>query len=245
MIKSADHKMARTAVVTGGSSGIGKSIVVTLLKAGINVISIAKNYSNSSMGIAIGENISTSSLQEIALDVRDAYSVEKVFEEISIHFGSIDYLIVNAGVLYEGTIQQLHTSKFDEMIDVNIKGSFNTVKGALPYLCKERSSIVFIGSADSLSPSPLRAVYAGTKSWLRNFALSLQGELYEKNVMVTIINPSKTNTKMANFKDSDHIILEPSEIAECVLFAIQHTGKGVIQEINLFRPNKWAIRKNK
>lgn len=238
------ERAKRNSIVTGGTSGIGRAITKCFLLSGINVAVIGRNIKTKrGMNYKI-KPYPNNILSLHKADVRNRGEVNLAIKDIIAIHDSIDIIVVNAGVLYKADIEKLTLEQFDEMIDVNIKGAFNTVQEVLPIIKESSGHLVFICSANSIEPSPGLSVYAGTKSWLRNFGLSLQGEVAKHGILVTIINPSLTNTPMGRYNIGDRSkknMINPNNIAEAVLFTINNSGNSVIQEINIFRKDKWSI----
>lgn len=187
----------RTAVVFGGSQGIGAAVVEELKQAGVKVHSFSR-----SMGC----------------DVRDAGQVEQALGSVA---APIDFIINCAGVLYTGPLIKHSSEKIDEMLETNIKGSINIAKLAHTYLKSSGGMLVFFSSSSYLKGRANIATYSATKSAVSNLTQALAEEWAEDGVRVNCIAPSRTDTPMRakNFNDSDDLadLLQPSSVAVRVL----------------------------
>lgn len=232
----------QTAVVTGGTQGIGRAIALAFLEADIDVAVIARGKEALAAIVSDTQSSRVAKLSTHRADVRSEKALKHAFNTIRKKHGRIDIVIVNAGVVHKGVVEKLSNEAFQEMLDVNIKGAFYTVRESIPFLRETQGHIVLISSANAIAPTPNLAVYAGTKSWLRNFGLSLQGEISRYGITVTIINPSLTNTRIGELTaphGASSLMIEPEEVASAVLFCVSHRGKAVVQEIDIFRRDKW------
>ncbi len=230
-----------SAVVTGGTAGIGRAISRIFLKQNMKVFAIGKtNYSCKKLIQDLEHN---SSLFTYQADVKKENEIYASFLRAIELINKIDILVINAGCFSDNSVEHMSTEEFNDLIDTNIKGAFFTAKIGVEFLKKTQGHIVFIGSANAFSPEPGLSVYASTKCWLRNFALSLQGEISKYGITVSIINPSRVNTEMGrSHRGVNHLglMLEADEVADAVLYCVGHEGNGIVQEVNLFRRGKWG-----
>lgn len=181
--------------ITGASSGIGAAIAKELVKRDHHVILTARRYERlKKLKEALAGKVTI-----FSLDVRKEKEVELFVEQCEKEIGSVDVLINNAGLLLE-TIPatEANIQKWDTMIDTNIKGVLYCTKNILPYMKRRnRGYIINMGSISGTYPSAGNPVYASTKAFLKQFSLSLRGNLIGSAIRVTNIEPGITETELA------------------------------------------------
>lgn len=220
----------KNAVITGATRGIGREIAITLAKNGAN---IAINYrkENDDLNSLLNE------LRELGVnvftkkcDVSNGEEVEEFIKESKDSLGSIDILVNNAGITKDGLILRMKENDFDSVIDVNLKGVFNTTKSVSGIMMKQRSGkIINIASVVGLSGNAGQCNYAASKAGVIGFSKSIARELATRNINVNVVAPGYINTDMTKDlpeKIKDNIIQnipmkkigEPREVANLVLF---------------------------
>jgi short-subunit dehydrogenase len=167
---------ARVAI-TGGSGGIGSALASSFASAGADVVTMDLPGRGASLD----------------LDVSDRASVQEVFKSMV----GLDVLVVNAGTGVAGLIRDLTASDWDKVINVNIKGTVNTLLAALPLLRNSpEGSVVMMASLSGLVPTPLLTPYAMTKHALVGLADSLRPELERDGINVTLVCPGPVDTSL-------------------------------------------------
>ena len=220
----------KNAVITGATRGIGREIAITLAKNGAN---IAINYrkENEELNSLVNE------LKELGVDVftkkcdvSNGEEVDEFIKESKMSLGSIDILVNNAGITKDGLILRMKENDFDSVIDVNLKGVFNTTKAASGIMMKQRyGKIINISSVVGLSGNAGQCNYAASKAGVIGFSKSIARELATRNVNVNVVAPGYINTDMTKDlpeKIKENIIQsipmkkigEPKEVANLVLF---------------------------
>jgi len=209
----------KKAIVTGYSSGIGKSICDFLEKDGFSIIRLNSRLNN--------------------LD-----SLEKEVVEL-LESNDIDLLVNCAGVGIFQPHEEISILKIKELIDVNLTAPIVLSKLVLRSLKKTKGNIINISSVEATRHAKFSALYTATKSGLRDFGLTLFEELRKSGVGVTTINPDLTTSNFfedLQFEPSskEDTYLLPNTIAQTVI-DILHT-KGVITDLTV-RPQKFEIKK--
>jgi NAD(P)-dependent dehydrogenase (short-subunit alcohol dehydrogenase family) len=180
----------RAALVTGAGIGIGEGIARELARQGARV---ALHYGKSGAGAhAAMAEITAAGGEAIALqgDLRYVADCERVVTEAAETFGGLDILVNNAGVTRSQTIDETTEPVYDEMFDLNIKGSFFCARAALPWLeASGRGSIINVTSIHGGAGFPRHAAYAATKGAVIGFTRSLAIELAPRHVRVNAIGP--------------------------------------------------------
>ncbi|MFD3505134.1 SDR family oxidoreductase, partial [Streptomyces sp. NPDC058678] len=172
----------------------------------------------------------------LEMDVADADSVNAGVRKLVDAYGSLDFLLNNAGLMPVSNIDEFKTDEWDRMVDVNIKGVLNATAAALPHMIEQHSGHIFNTSsiAGRKVFGPGFTVYSATKFAVTAFSEGLRMEVGKKhNIRVTSIQPGVVATELAE-STSDPAVremlhasqaqlrpVEPSEIADAILFAIQ------------------------
>lgn len=188
----------KTIIVTGGGDGMGRDLVLLLLKkkARVAAIDIRQAALDETIRLA-GEN--KSRLSTHALNITDKTAVEKLPEQIIAAHGSIDGLINNAGIIQPFVkINDLQYDAIDRVMQVNFYGMLYMTKTCLPYLLQRpQAHIVNISSMGGFLPVPGQTIYGASKAAVKLFTEGLHSELTDTNVRVTIVFPGAIGTHIA------------------------------------------------
>jgi len=180
------------AVITGGGGAIGFGIADRLLATGAVVVlaDIDEPRLQKARSILV-EKYSESQVEVIAFDVTNYPSVEKAFEKISRRLGGIDIVIPNAGIAHVARIEDLDTDKLDQVVAVNLKGTFTTIKASIPVFKRQGTggNIVVISSKNVFDPGAAFGAYSASKAGAHQFSKIAALELAELGVRVNMINP--------------------------------------------------------
>lgn len=220
----------KSAIVTGGARGIGKEIARTLAENGAN---IAINYRNFNEEIkAFVEELNALGVKVLTFkcDVSNEEEVEAFINEVKNTFGSIDILVNNAGITKDGLLLRMSEKDFNDVIDVNLKGTFNMTKAVSSIMVRQRSGkIINISSVVGVAGNAGQCNYAASKAGVIGFSKSIARELASRNINVNVIAPGYINTDMTRVLP-DRVreevlktipmkkIGEPKEIANLALF---------------------------
>ncbi|MBP2249876.1 NADP-dependent 3-hydroxy acid dehydrogenase YdfG [Halarchaeum solikamskense] len=237
-----------TALVTGASSGIGAATARELASRGANVVLSARREER--LETLAAEVTRDHDVDAVAhpTDVTDADAVEALVDAAVERFGGLDVVVNNAGLgRTETAIEDLDLDAYRQMMDVNCDGMFHVARAAMPHLKERRGNLIFLGSMAGQYPRPGAPVYAATKWWTRGFALSLQGSAGEAGVGVTAINPTEVRTEFGS-EDGESFAdaldpgdaAEPADVARAIAFAAAQEDPNVVQELDLFRRDKFS-----
>jgi NAD(P)-dependent dehydrogenase (short-subunit alcohol dehydrogenase family) len=198
----------KTWFVTGASKGLGLTMVKKLLATGYNVAATTRNLKE--LLRAVGE---ASSFLPLAVDLVDENSVGKAIDETVKKFGSIDVIANNAGYGLAGALEELSDAEARANFDVNVFGSLNVIRKAMPYLRKQGSGYIFnIASVGGFTGAfPGFGIYCATKFAMHGFSESLAAEVKQFGINVTIVSPGYFRT---NFLEKDSLQIPKHEIAE-------------------------------
>ena len=183
-----EETIIRTAVVTGGSRGIGRAVCVQLARQGCHVV---VNYCHGEAAAA--ETVSlcrAEGAQAVAVqaDVSTAEGCKKLFEEAVNAFGRVDILVNNAGITRDNLILRMSEADFDAVLDANLKGAFLCCKEAARRMVRQRwGRIVNLSSVVALRGNAGQTNYAASKAGLIGLTKSLARELASRNVKGEIL----------------------------------------------------------
>jgi 3-oxoacyl-[acyl-carrier protein] reductase len=180
----------KVAIVTGSSRGIGAAIVTKLASEGANV---AINYNNNStLAESLAKSLTSQGYEIITVqgDISNPAQAGLLVDTVVEKWGKIDILVNNAGVNKDKLLIRMSVEDWDEVINVNLKGTFLCTKLVVPFLIKQRSGrIINISSVVGLSGNPGQTNYAASKAGLVGFTKALAREVASRNITVNALAP--------------------------------------------------------
>ena len=180
--------MSKVVLITGGSSGIGKSIGAFLHEKGFIVFGTSRNP----------EKIQNSVFPLVTLDVRDANSIEKAVSEVILKAGRIDVLINNAGVGITGPIEEIPTQEIKNHFDTNFFGPIEVMKAVLPQMRSQKTGLIInITSIAGYMGLPYRGIYSASKGALELITEALRMETKSFGIHITNVAPGDFATNIA------------------------------------------------
>jgi 3-oxoacyl-[acyl-carrier protein] reductase len=209
----------KTALVTGGSKGIGLAIAEALIAKDYNVVITARNESEVLEAAKHLNAISPGRAVGLQADARDYAAQEAAVSKAVSEFGSLDVLVANAGVGIFKPVQDLTLEDWDAVIDTNLTGVFYSVKAAIPALEKSAGYVLTISSLAGKNPFELGAAYNASKFGLNGFSEAIMMDLRKLGIKVSYIMPGSVatyfNGHTPNEKDAWKI--QPEDIAQIVV----------------------------
>lgn len=182
--------MTKSALVTGASRGIGRSIALQLAEEGFNV---AVNYAGSKeKAEAVVEEIKAKGVDSFAIqaNVADADEVKAMIKEVVSQFGSLDVLVNNAGITRDNLLMRMKEQEWDDVIDTNLKGVFNCIQKATPQMLRQRSgAIINLSSVVGAVGNTGQANYVATKAGVIGLTKSAARELASRGITVNAVAP--------------------------------------------------------
>lgn len=185
----------RTALITGGSQGIGEAIARRLAAEGVTIGVVSSGDLGKARAVA--HSLPGTGHHAFAADVRDAAAVTKLIAEAETALGGIDILINSAGVFYPTPAGSTGEASFDRMVDINLKGTWNAINAAAPaMIARKRGWIVNLGSVVAAMGFGGYAVYCATKAAIVMMTRALAIELAPHGISVNCLSPGNTATPM-------------------------------------------------
>jgi 3-oxoacyl-[acyl-carrier protein] reductase len=216
----------RVALVTGASSGIGKAIVEKFVENGAYVLGIARNEERLKK---LKEKFGDSFDYSVA-DVSDYSRAKEIVDDLFKKKGKIDVLVNNAGIARDTLVLRMDEQKWDEVINVNLKGAFNYSRHVAQYMSRQKSGVIInISSIVGIYGNAGQVNYAASKAGIIGLTKSLAKELGKRGIRVVAVAPGLIETPMTE-KLSERLkaaVLEltplgrfgkPEEVANVVLF---------------------------
>ena len=233
----------KTALVTGGSSGIGEAIALRFAAEGARIAIAGNADLAKAQGVADRIEAAGGQAQAFVCDVRDVAAVKKLVADVKAAFGRIDILINSAGIFEPNLIGETTEDQYDAMMDINVKGSFFTINEVAPIMIEQGGGkIVNLSSVCGNMGFKTFSIYCATKAAINLLTRSLALELSPHDIAVNAILPGNTATPMnvkirtePQFKDmldgmremtpSNRLYSDADDMASAALFLCSDDGR--------------------
>tara|TARA_B100000965_G_scaffold232413_1_gene194608 strand:+ start:291 stop:1019 length:729 start_codon:yes stop_codon:yes gene_type:complete len=232
----------KTALVTGGSRGIGKAIALQLGKS-FNVV-VGYSSSKDSGDKVVAEIINSGgTASPVEIDVTNIESIENAFTTIEKEYGGVDVLVNNAGITKDNILPRLKEDDWNDVIDTNLSGSYRTSQRAIKHMMKSKwGRIVYISSIVGMMGNQGQANYAASKAGLIGLSKSIAKEMGSRNITSNVIAPGYIETDMTAFltdEQKDNIIEQlsikrigkPEDIANIVSFLCRDESEYITGQV--------------
>ena len=194
----------KNTLVTGASKGIGKAIAIAFAEQGANV---AFTYLSSiEKGEALEKELSSKGIKARGFqsDASSFGQAVELIDNVVTEFSTLDVLVNNAGITRDNLLMRMSEEHWDEVLTVNLKSVFNTVKAATRTFMKQRSgSIINITSVVGIKGNPGQANYSASKAGIIGFTKSIALELGSRNIRSNAIAPGFVETEMTDALDAE------------------------------------------
>ncbi|MEU9620975.1 glucose 1-dehydrogenase [Streptomyces sp. NPDC087228] len=213
----------KTAVITGGTTGIGLATAKLFVREGAHVFITGRRQKELDEGVqAIGSNVTG-----VQGDVAELADLDRLYETVKAK-GRIDVVFANAGLGEFASLEDITEDHFDKIFDINVKGALFTVQKALPLL-NDGASVILTGSVASVKGTPGFSVYGASKAAIRNFVRGWTVELKDRRIRSNVLSPGPIETPLVAAQPQDAIeriastipmgrMGEPDEVAKAALF---------------------------
>jgi len=220
-------------VVTGAGNGIGRELCLLLLNKQANVAGVDLNQEALAETQKIA-GVGDDSFMGYVLDITDKAKVDALPEEVIKHFGSVDGLINNAGIIQKFIpVNELPMEQINRVMNVNFYGTLNMTKAFLPlFLERPEAHVVNISSMGGFIPFPGQTIYGAAKAAVKIFTEGLYAELKDSNVNVTVVHPGAIATnitansglggpKIDSTSTKTNLALSPVKAAAIIIHAME------------------------
>ena len=220
-------------LVTGGSRGIGKAIVLRLARSGANVaFTYRSNQTAAQAVVEEASQLGSGQLLTYQADITDPERAEKLIEEIEANMGPLDGLVNNAGITNDTPFYKMDNHQWESVINTNLNGSFYMTKALIRNLLrKDGGKVVNMSSASGVVGSAGQANYCATKAGLIGFTKALAREFASFNIQINAVAPGFIATEMVeqmNEKARKAVLKkiparrmgQPQEVADTVAFLL-------------------------
>ena len=208
----------RTALVTGASSGIGRSLAAWLARRGVRVYAAARRIEAlNQLQNEVGANI-----VPLQLDCAKADDTEARVRQLDEECAGLDLVVANAGIGEAITLKRIHWATIHQMLSVNVMGTTATLLGALPKMIERRKGhLVGISSLSAFAAPSRLCAYAASKAYLATFLEGLEGTVREHGIHVSAIYPGYVRSEMtAVLKKAPPMMMETDDAVEAIGNAI-------------------------
>jgi 3-oxoacyl-[acyl-carrier protein] reductase len=230
----------KSAVVTGGTKGIGLGIAEALLRAGVNVCLSARHEEEVEQAVGKLNKVGEARAVGMVCDVRDYEQVRALIQHAVQEFGGLDILVNNAGIGIFAPVEELAPEDFRAVLETNLFGVFYCCHEAIPEMKKRGGGyIINISSLAGANPHPRMAAYNASKFGLNGFSEALMQEVRHDRIKVSYIMPGSVNTEFGGDEPSEAKSwqLQPADIARVCLDLLNHDERSLPSRVEI-RPSR-------
>jgi 3-oxoacyl-[acyl-carrier protein] reductase len=233
----------RSAIVTGGSLGIGGAVALALAREGCDVAINYRRHAEEAQDVVRGIEAAGRRGLAVQADVASFQDAARMVETVVSAFGRLDIMVCNAGITWDGVIWKMTEEQWDRVINVNLKGYFNYNRAAaVVFKDRKGGKIVNISSINGLRGKFAQSNYAASKGGEIAMSKSLARELGKFNVNVNVVAPGMVMTEMARSippeflgKAMDETVLgriaTPEQVADLVVFLCSDRSSHITGEV--------------
>lgn len=227
----------KVALITGGTTGIGYGVALSLMNEGVNVAITSRDEARAKEAAENLQNASTSSAKALGVvaDVRKYDSQQQAVKQVLAQFGQLDIVVANAGLGHFGSIEELTPEQWQETIDTNLSGVFYTIKSSVEALKKSKGYFISISSLAGTNFFAGGSAYNASKFGVTGFTQSVMLDLREHNIKVSTIMPGSVSTNFnGNEPDSsDAWKIQIEDIGELVVDLVKMNERTLPSKIEV------------
>ena len=230
----------KTAIVTGGTKGIGKAIAESLARAEANVVVSARTSGDVQLAIAELTRIAPGRVAGFPCDVRSYEQVRSLFQNTIDTFQNVDILVNNAGIGIFVSVEDMSPEDFRAVIETNLVSVYYCCHEAIPLMKRRGGGYIFnISSLAGVNAHARMAAYNASKFGLNGFSEALMQEVRHESIKVSYIMPGSVNTEFGGDEPSDEKRwqLQPEDVAHVVMDLLNYPERALPSRVEL-RPTK-------
>ena len=229
----------KTALITGGSKGIGRAIAEQMLQAGMNVGITGRSINSLNLVTDELKAQYGDKIVSFESDVRDYTAQQNAVSELVAKFGGLNVVIANAGIGHFAPIDEMTHEQWNDIIDINLTGVFNTVKASVESIKKSEGYIITIASLAGTNFFAQGSAYNASKFGLVGFTQAIMLDLRKYGVKVSTIMPGSVSTYFNDHmpNDADAWKIQPEDIAELTMNILNMNPRTLPSKIEV-RPSR-------
>jgi len=228
----------RSAVVTGGSKGIGRAVATSLVDSGVDVLICARDPAEIEQAASELSERGGGTAVAVECDMRRHTDVQRMIATAVERFGRIDILVNNAGVGAFAPMGELTPDMWHRVVETNLNGVYYACHEAIPHMVAQGSGwIINIGSLAGKNPFAGGAAYNASKFGLLGFSEAMMLDLRDKGIRVSCIMPGSVQTEFSNPETGGEWKLQPEDIAEMVVDLLSFHSRALPSRVEM-RPSR-------
>ncbi|TDL31146.1 3-ketoacyl-ACP reductase [Jeotgalibacillus sp. S-D1] len=231
----------KNALITGAGRGIGRATAIAFAKEGINVGLVGTTLANLEKVAAEVKELGVKASVAVA-DVTDLEAVQQAADQIKSELGQIDILINNAGIAKFGGFLELSAREWENIINVNLMGVYNTTRAVLPDMIERKAGdIINVSSSAGQKGAPVTSAYSASKFAVLGLTESLMLEVRKHNIRVTALTPSTVATDLAIetnlISGNPENVMQPEDLAELMVAQLKLNPRVFIKTAGMWSTN--------
>jgi NAD(P)-dependent dehydrogenase (short-subunit alcohol dehydrogenase family) len=231
---------ARTAIVTGGTRGIGRAIAAAILREGGRVMIAGRDNARVRSAVQELSGAAQDRVAGLAVDVRDPAAVEALMHETARRFGGFDTLVNNAGIGHSADVASTAVEDWNDVLATNLSGPFYCSRAALPWLRTSGGGwIISIASLAATRPFAAGAAYCASKAGLIAFSEALMQEVRHEKIRVSVVLPGSVATgfsrRPAEAGETHDVSwkLSPDDVAQAVMDLLRYPARSLPSRVEI------------
>jgi 3-oxoacyl-[acyl-carrier protein] reductase len=231
----------KNAIITGGGRGLGKAVALALANEGVNIGITGRNEENLKMAVDEIQKLGVNAFYAV-FSMDNEIHVKSGIESLAEQLGGIDILINNAGIGDFGTIEEMSSETWEQVIKTNLFGVYYAAKAVYPFMkARGEGDVVNVASTAGLKGGPNMSAYAASKAAVVSLSQSMMAEWRKQNIRVITLTPSTIASDMSiqgGLTDGNpETVLQPEDFAEWVRDILKMNRRALIANGSIFSTN--------